>query len=107
MSLIEQAILIGAAAWRLTALLSYERGPFDIFLKFRESLGFQHADNGEPNNWPENLLTNLISCPWCLGIYATVGIWGLWQLSQVAVIVIAASSFLIVLERWNHGSNAG
>ena len=96
-----EAILVGLAGWRVAALISYERGPFNIFLKFRQKLGFEHK-NGEPVSWPENFLTNMISCPWCLGLYAAILMWGLWQISQAAVIVLAASSILVAAERWNH-----
>lgn len=99
--MLEQAILIGIAAWRITALLSYEQGPFDIFVRFRKFLGFDHTF-GKPISWPDTFLANIISCVWCLGIYSAAAMWGLWQLSQAAVIVIAASSVIIVLERWNH-----
>lgn len=100
--MIEEVVIIGLAAWRATALMSYERGPFDIFLRFRRLLGFEHDEKGEPNSWPSNTLARTFSCSWCLGGYATAGMWGLWQISDEAVIVLAAWSILIAVEKWNH-----
>ncbi len=98
--LVEQAVLIGAAAWRLTALVSYERGPFDIFLKLRGLLGFQHGDNGVPTAWPSGVIQEMISCPWCLGLWMAGAMYGLWQLEPQAVMVLAAASVVVVVERW-------
>lgn len=100
--MIEQAILIGLAAWRVTALLSYERGPLDVFRVFREVLGFDHDERGEPIAWPSNVLTEALSCPWCLGLWSVAAMYGLWQLEPVAVMVVAAASVLVAVERWNH-----
>ena len=83
-------------------MLSYERGPLDIFLKIRESLGFEHSESGEPTAWPQGLLPSLLSCVWCLGGYSVVLMYGLWQLSEVVVMIFAAWTILIAIERWNH-----
>lgn len=102
--MITAAVLIGLAAWRLTALLSYERGPFDIFIRFRSILGIEHDSSSyEPTSWPNNSLARAITCPWCLGIYMAVACWGLWEWEPKAVMVLAASSVLIAVEKWNHG----
>jgi len=101
--MIEQAALIGLAAWRAAALLSYERGPFDVFLRFRKALGFQHGDNGEPTSWPEHWLTNALSCVWCLGIWSAVAMYGVWQLEPRVVLVAAAASVVVGAERVARG----
>ena len=101
MNLLAEAVLVGAAAWRISSLLSTERGPFDIFLKFREFLEIGHNAKGEPDVWPDSFLPKMLSCVWCSSLYTAVGMWGLWQISQAAVIVIAASSTAIIIERWN------
>lgn len=102
--MIEEAVLIGLAAWRLTALLSYERGPFDVFVRFRQLLGFEHDEKGEPSEWPGNTLTRAISCPWCLGLYVAAGTWAIWEyVEPTAVLVIAASAVMVAVERWNRG----
>ena len=114
--MIEQAVLIGLAAWRIAAMLSYERGPFDVFLRFREALGIKHDDagepketrkalgiqHGEPTEWPSNVVTEALSCVWCLGVYAAAAMYGLWQVEPVLVMVVAAASVVVVVERWCH-----
>lgn len=104
MQLVE-ACLIGLAAWRIAALISYERGPGDVFLRLRKALGFQHSDNGEPTSWPDNFLAKLISCPWCLGLWSAVGFWVIWEyVSEPAVIIMAAASVVVAVEKFNRGS---
>ena len=100
--MIEQMVIIGLASWRLAAMLSYERGPFDVFLRFREALGFKHDDKGKPTEWPSNVVTAALSCVWCLGLWAAAALYGLWQLEPVAVMVVAAASIVVMVERWNH-----
>jgi hypothetical protein len=101
--MIEQTLLIGLAAWRLTALASYERGPFDIFLRARRVLGFQHDDDGGPTAWPDNTLARMVSCPWCLGLWLVLPVWGLWALEPTLVVLLAAATVVVAIERWNHG----
>lgn len=103
--MIEEALLIGLAAWRLTALLSYERGPLDLFLRFRQLFGFEHDPlSGEPESWPSTHLARLISCPWCLGLYLTLVSWAVWEyVEPKIVLVVAASAILIAVEKWNRG----
>lgn len=98
-----EAVLVGLAAWRLTAMLSYENGPGRIFRSLRSSLGIKHNDAGEPTLWPSGLVTDLITCPWCLGGYAAAATWTLWEyVSEAVVIVLAAWAILVAVERWNH-----
>jgi hypothetical protein len=100
--MIEQVVLIGLAAWRLTALLSYERGPFNVFLHLRSLLGFVHDDDGRPDEWPDGVLQSVISCPWCLGLPMAAVAFGLWQVVPLAVIVLAVATVVVVVERWTN-----
>lgn len=74
MSLVEFLIL-SLGTWRLSALLSYERGPADIFVKFRRLLSIEHGEDGEPSVWPDRYLPNLITCVWCLSTMVGLGVW--------------------------------
>lgn len=100
--MIEQAVLIGLAAWRVTALLSYERGPLGVFLWFRKMLSIHHNDQDEPASWPSNVFTEALSCPWCLGLWLAAAMYGLWQVEPVAVMVVAAAAIVVMVERWCH-----
>lgn len=99
--MLEQAVLIGLAAWRLTALMSYERGPFDLFIRLRVLLAFSHNERGEPYGWRSSLINDIIACPWCLGLWMAGAMYGLWQLEPMAVVAIAASTIMVAVERWN------
>ncbi len=100
--LLVQTLLIGLAAWRLSALLSYERGPFDIFQRFRNLLGYTHDDSGVPSSWPDGW-REILSCPWCLSPWMAAACYGLWVWQPLIVVVIAAATIVVVVERWNHG----
>ena len=97
-----EVIIIGFAAWRVAALISYEKGPFDVFLKLRIMLGFIHGNDDLPNAWPDRFLPNLVSCVWCLGGYSAVAMWGMWQIVPQVVVIFAAWSIIIAVERWNN-----
>lgn len=104
--MIEEAVLIGLAAWRLAALLSYERGPFDIFINFRSLLGIEHDSTSyEPSSWPQNPIAQAITCVWCLGLYTAALSWAIWEFVEPKIVmVVAASAVLVMVERWNRGS---
>jgi len=69
----------------------------------RERLGFQHDERGEPVAWPETFATKLTACPWCLGVYFAIMFWAVWEyVSEPAVIVAAAASVVVAVEKWNH-----
>ncbi len=101
--MIEQALLIGLSAWRVSALLSYEGGPLGIFRRLREIAGMKHQVEGSeaPTSWASNPLADLLSCPWCLSPWMAAAMYGVWQLEPVVVLVIAASSIVVMVERWN------
>ncbi len=102
----EAVIIIGLAAWRLTSLVGWERGPFNVFERFRSLLGFEHDDtrNGMPVKWPSNVVTEAIACTWCLGLYSAAASYGLWVLNPWIPTVIAASAVVILMERYIRGN---
>lgn len=100
--MLTETLLIAAAAWRMAALISYERGPFDIFLRLRERLNVTHDDSGVPISWPDGFITSLVSCVWCLSLWTALGLWGIYQWNHVVVIILAASAIAISIEQWNN-----
>lgn len=93
------AVVVGLAAWRLTALLSYERGPLDICLRARSVLGFQHDDRGEPLSWPNSPLHNAIACPLCLGIWCAIATYFVWLVEE-RIVIVGAAAAVAAVERW-------
>ena len=98
-----KVVLIGLAAWRSSALLVYERGPFDLCVRLRELLGFEHNGRGEPVGWPSGFLGSLLSCVWCLGIYAALFMWGIWTLEPTLVYIMASWALVVVAEKLIRG----
>ena len=100
---LEVMVIVGAAAWRISAMLAYERGPGDVFLWFRGRLGIKHNDNGEPEAWPDSFMAKLIVCPWCVGVFAVFGMWGVWQVAPTVVFILGAMAMVPLIERWARG----
>lgn len=84
------------------ALASYERGPFDVFVRLRSLIGFTHDTNGLPAGWPDTNLARMVACPWCLSVWVAPVVWAAWQLEPALVVITAASTLAIVAERWNN-----
>jgi hypothetical protein len=67
-------ILGAITVWRLSSLLSFERGPGDIFLRIRKLAGIIHDDEGRPTEWPHKFLPEVISFIWCNSVWIA-GCW--------------------------------
>ena len=94
------------ATWRLSAMLSYESGPFNVFEWIRELIGIVHDDFGEKIIVPDRFLPELFDCVWCLSLWigAFMGI----SLYFYPVLVwflfpFALSTGAIMIEKANHG----
>lgn len=57
-------VLAVLAAYRLTVLLTYDDGPWDIFLKFRV-----WTDSTNGNGGFYKGLNDFIYCPYCVGVW--------------------------------------
>jgi predicted acyltransferase len=82
-------ILGALAAWRLTALLAYERGPAGIFDLFRRSM-------------VRMKLGRLVGCFHCLGIWVTAGVTLiLFGLELTTILIwLAMAGAISIVERW-------
>lgn len=102
MNLIEFVIL-GLATWRVSALLSKEAGPFDVFKRMRERAGIQHDDDGNVFMVPHRFFAELFSCVWCTSVW--VGIfWACFfafapQICIGACLPFAISTVAILVDR--------
>lgn len=61
-----QLVESGLATWRISHMLVYEAGPFDIFVKMRTHFGIEHDDNDVPIAWPHGVV---FQCVWCLSVW--------------------------------------
>ena len=85
-------LVLGLAAWRLSAMLSYERGPFRSFLLLRRAIGIWPAseDDPSPNIWnADNELANVVACVWCLGVWISVALAVAYVLAGSIVTLLA------------------
>ncbi len=97
--MIEPAILIGLASWRVASLVVSEQGPFDIFQRIRIGIfGIEHDDGGRIVAVPDNVFARLVSCVWCFGLWSTPAVYGLWEVEPIIVMVIAAAAILTIVE---------
>ena len=79
--------LLGLAGFRVASLLVEEAGPFGVFTRVRA------AAHAIPHG------STLLSCTWCMSIWTTAGMYGIWQVSHAAVFVIAAMSFALLVDK--------
>lgn len=75
------------ATWRITALLYYDYGPWDVFLKLRERAGVWIVDE---NGKPVTFWGKLFTCFWCLSLWVglcvtPLALWCWWILLPFAL----------------------
>lgn len=121
-------ILVFAVA-RISHLLAYEQGPFDIFERIRLLMGAKHLPFGEPPATRHNLIhrkqgdklillysvpTNefgmLLYCHWCNSLWVAAFVTGLWLLdwrwALTFCLPFAFSTCSIMLDGvFNHAGN--
>ena len=82
-------VILGLATWRISYMLVWENGPWDIFERYRHALE------------PEHFGDKLFSCVWCLSVWIgaifvlsaiidktiTVYVASVFALSAVAIII--------------------
>lgn len=103
MTAIELSIL-ALATWRISSLLTYERGPFHIFEWARTLVGIRHNDKGRPEVIPDTFLGELLSCIWCLSPYVALVLvilyYSLGSVTAWACLPLALSTGAIVINRF-------
>lgn len=87
------ALILAAAAYRIWRMLA-EDTVFD---------GPRHWLVGLPWGWQEGdaipqkyrvALAEFLTCPWCLGFWISLGVWGLWQVDTFKA-TVALTPFAI------------
>lgn len=96
-------ILVGAT-WRLTSLLVWEDGPFEVFARLRRLVGVRYNDRSLA--YGTNWLAKGVICPACASVWFGVlwaALYYLWGNSVWLALPLALSAGAMVLERWNNG----
>lgn len=96
--------ILGLATWRISALFSEEKGPFDIFFKMRKMSGIKHDENDKVFIIPHKFFAELLSCVWCTSVWAGI-FWALlWFCSPSVSVAIALpfslSALAIIVNRF-------
>lgn len=94
------------ATWRLSAMLSYETGPFNIFILLREMAGIVHDDDGKKIVVPESFFAELLDCVWCLSVWIggamAIGLF-FYPVLFWLLLPFALSAGAILIERFANG----
>jgi len=83
-------LVLSLATWRIASLLVNEAGPWDVFLKLRERLGFTHDNSKNKVILPDGFVGELFSCIWCCSLWAGILWTGLYFLSPDLTLILAA-----------------
>ena len=89
--------LVGLGAWRLSAMLVYEDGPWDLFARLRLRAGLRA---GAP---VEGLLPGILNCIWCSSVWVASGLWALSELHPLFAAVPAAWALAVIADRMARG----
>ncbi len=108
MDLAFRVLLVGLAAWRASALISYERGPFGVLGWLRSRIAIVARPDGEivVDGWVGRFrleAEQVFSCVWCLGVYIAPAMWFVWDVSPEVVAVGAAAAIIVLVERLARG----
>lgn len=97
-------ILLGLATWRVTSLLVWEDGPFEVFARLRYRLGVRYDEHSVA--YGTNWFAKGVICPACASVWFGI-LWGvaylLWHPAVFFALPLALSAMSIALERWNNG----
>lgn len=89
------------ATWRISSLLVYEDGPFEIFERLRQRAGVVY--NAHSQREGTNELARALTCLWCVSVWAgafwvallALSEWCLWLALPFAV-----SGGAVLVEQW-------
>lgn len=95
-------VVLALATWRLTSLLVWEDGPFEMFAKLRHLLGVRYDEGNQP--YGSNWFAKGVVCPACASVWFGL-FWGimylLWKPSWMVALPLALSAGAMMVERYN------
>lgn len=88
-------LLATVSLWRITSLVTKEKGPGLIFYHMRVKAGVLHDDNYKPLGYEEKYLwSELFYCHWCFSMAFGI-IWGTLWLLLPSIMAAASLPFVI------------
>jgi len=92
-------LVLALATWRLTSLLVWEDGPFEVFAKLRHRLGVRYDEMSQP--YGSNWFAKGVVCPACASVWFGT-MWGiaylLWNPTWYIAFLFALSAGAIIVE---------
>jgi hypothetical protein len=92
-------ILLGSlATWRVTSLLIYEAGPFDVFARLRDRLDISYDERS--NCYTRWRLAEALCCFKCSSVWVALPVALIldWRVSWLYWLAISAGA--IMIDRW-------
>lgn len=89
-------VCLSLPLWRLSSLLRFEDGPYEILYKIRKLIGV------DENKYPANTITGIFTCTACFSVWLGFAAWGLvllpftWLLPFI--VIGNSASLYIILE---------
>lgn len=107
MTLFEVFIIASLATYRITTMLNNEKGPGDIFGKFRVRIGVRYDEYSNPfgTNW----IAEGVLCFYCLSVWIGFAIYfwlyfftwlDMFQFGAALLFPFALSGFAVFLKKW-------
>ena len=87
------------ATWRLSHMLVYEEGPWDIFWRIRNMFGIEHYEDGSIAGVPEKVMAKLFGCLPCMSIWMAGLVYLVWHYEPIPVWIVAASGCACLINR--------
>ena len=98
LELLIQALIVGAASWRVASLFVQEDGPLLVFFKLRLRRGLERDDVPPPGSW-RGVLPGLFSCVWCLSVWTTPLAWLWYEVEPVSATIAAAMTVAVLIQK--------
>lgn len=86
-------LLMSLALWRLSSLISQE----PVFAWFRGFIGVTHDSDGNPVGYT-NPIAQGLQCLWCVSVWLSPLILGLFLVVPIIVVALAMSTMTILLD---------
>jgi hypothetical protein len=95
-------VVLALATWRLTSLLVWEDGPFEVFARLRHALGVRYTE-GSRQGYGTNWFAKGVACPACASVWFGI-MWAtaylLYPPAWMVALPFALSTIAIALERY-------
>jgi hypothetical protein len=92
---ITELIILGLATWRLTSIINREK----ITDWLRRILGVTKDKTTGLESWPDNFITNLLACFWCLSVWVAAGLYITSYYFPEINYVLAAAAVALMVEQ--------